>query len=116
MGHGFKDLDPQEQEKLLKDLADAKAKVGQVVSGALHPSINPLPKMQIVRVAGDDYLARGYREAIKKELEANGHYGPVLQRIERFATDIANGFRLKDRLNGEGRTPDDIVIQSENNQ
>lgn len=113
VGHGIEDLSPAEQEAWLKELAKARQSGSSVTDARayLESRAPAAPDIKFVRVAGPDYLSRGFAQAIAAEAEMNGHYKPVLDRITRMAKDIAKGFESQDRMEGTANKPQDIVVQ-----
>lgn len=51
-----------------------------------------------VDVLSDDFLSRGFREAVAREIEVNPQYSELLQRVERNADRYAKGYHTSARI------------------
>lgn len=70
----------------------------------------PVKEQQYVPVAGRDYLAEGFQQALAAEAKSNPHLRSVVQRVEYAAQHLADSARSSDRIFST-YSPRDIVVK-----
>lgn len=90
----------QPEQGLLHGLDELPAAEREHYERALHYRPTTRQTNRYVRVPGQDYLSRGFTEAVAKEAETNPAYTDVLKRVERNAKRYANHYQTSDKLGG----------------
>jgi hypothetical protein len=73
--------------------------------------VKTVVRPHFVRVPERDYDAEGLRQALSAEVKSNDHYRALAERVLSQGRHIADSLRTSDRMSGEGRRPNDIVVQ-----
>lgn len=71
----------------------------------------PVKEQQYIPVAGRDYLAEGFQQALAAEAKTNPHLRPFVQRVEYAAQHLADSARSSDRMFSTN-TPRDIIVKA----
>ena len=91
---------PQTDRGLLHGIEELPEDEREHYERALHYRPATRQTNRYVRIPGDDYLSRGFLEAVAKESETNPAYTEILQRVERNAKRYANHYQTSDHLGG----------------